>query len=383
MYFDFDYWWRVVRHVWSLRDWTGRNRTLARLLLWIPLRTLFHSACFLLDYLLFPGLWRQEVRQPVFIVGHARSGTTLMHRLMSADGDRFSYFLYWETFFPSLLQKKVIRGMGWLDSRVFGGIIYKQLKVWDDRTFGPYRHMHNMSLWSAEEDAFAMEGAFVSQQWSLNLPMMDVLDFFHVDQMPAKRRRWLHHYREVVKRQLLLNGKQKIHLSKNPVMSGWVDSLIETFPDARIIVMMRNPEECIPSCQKLVLSSWQAKGWSKEECETSLNILANISFEHFHNPKKVLARRTGTPHYVVDYSKLTSEPRETVLAVYEALGLEMTEEFDSWLRAQAEREKKHHSKFEYSLGEFRLSSEDIYSQLGEFYAEFGWDVSTTVAGDAA
>ncbi len=383
MYFDFDYWWRVVRHVWDLKDWQGRNRTLARLLLWIPLRTLFHSACFLLDYLLFPRLWSQQVERPVFIVGHARSGTTLMHRLMSADGERFSYFLYWETFFPSLLQKKCIRGTGWIDKRLLGGVIDRQLKAWDDKTFGPYRHMHNMSLWSAEEDAFAMEAAFASQQLSLDIPMMDVVDFFHVDEMPKRRKRWMHHYRELVKRQLLLNGGNKVHLSKNPVMSGWVDSLIETFPGARIVVMMRNPEECIPSCLKLVLSSWQGKGWSKDDCEKSLNLLEQISYENFHHPREVLNRRNGTPHYVVDYRKLTSEPRETVLAVYEALGLEVTEEFDRWLQSQAEREKKHHSKFEYSLGEFRLNSREIYSQLAGFYEEFGWEVPTEADVDVA
>ncbi len=196
MYFDFDYWWRVVRHVWSLRGWGGRNRTLLKLLVWIPLRTLLHTTCFLLDYLLFPGLWTQKVKQPIFIVGHARSGTTLMHRLMSADGDSFSYFLYWEMFFPSLLQKKLIRAAGWLDSRLLRGAILAKLKAWDEKTFGPYKDMHDMSLWNAEEDSFAMEAAFVSQQWSLEIPMMDVVDFFHVDQMPKKRKRWMHHYRE-------------------------------------------------------------------------------------------------------------------------------------------------------------------------------------------
>ena len=101
----------------------------------------------------------------------------LMHRLMSADGDRFSYFLYWEMFFPSLLQKKIIRGMGWLDSKMLRGFLHRKLQEWDDKTFGPVRHMHNISLWNAEEDCFAMAGAFVSQQWSLDIPMMDVVDF--------------------------------------------------------------------------------------------------------------------------------------------------------------------------------------------------------------
>lgn len=373
MYFDVDYWWRVVRHVWSLREWDGRNRMLLRLLVWIPLRTLFHGTCFLLDYLLFPKLWLQQVVKPVFIVGHARSGTTLMHRLMSADGDRFSYFLYWETFFPSLLQKKIVRGLGVLDTRVLGGFLYRQLKAWDDKTFGPYRHMHNMSLWNAEEDCFAMAGAFVSQQWSLEVPMMDVVDFFHVDKMADKQRRWMHHYRELVKRQLLLNGGNRTHLSKNPVMSGWVDSLIQTFPDARIVVMMRNPLECIPSCLKLVQSSWENKGWVKDDYAGSLKILEGISYEHFHNPRRVLDARSDTPQVVVDYRELTSSPRDTVHVVYSALGIEVSAAFDSWLLAQSEREKKHNSQFEYSLGEFLLSREDIRNRLATFYDLYQWE----------
>lgn len=380
MYFDLDYWWRVLRHVWRLKTWPGRRPMLVKLLLWIPLRTLFHSLCFMLDYLFFPRLWSQRVVQPVFIVGHARSGTTLMHRLMSADGDKFSYFLYWEMFFPSLLQKKVIRGLGWLDEHWLGGPIKRRLVAWDDKMFGPYRHLHNMSLWNSEEDCFALQAAFVSQQWSLDIPMMDVVDFFHVDQMPAKRTRWLRHYRALVRRQLLLNrsakggakGGDKIHLSKNPVMSGWVDSLIETFPDARIVVMMRDPAECIPSCLKLVEVTWKGKGWGAHDYGESLDILTGISFEHFHNPRRVLAAHPETPQLVVDYRDLTADPRGTVHQVYQALGIPMSGEFDNWLQAQAEREKKHHSKFEYSLGEFSLNPEQIEAELDEFYAEYQW-----------
>ena len=106
MYFDGQYYWRVLRHVWSLRQWSGRSRTLLRLLLLVPLETVFHAICFMLDYLIFPALWRQKVEQPIFIVGHARSGTTLVHRLLAADGETFSYFLYWEMFFPLAVTEK-------------------------------------------------------------------------------------------------------------------------------------------------------------------------------------------------------------------------------------------------------------------------------------
>lgn len=379
MYFDFDYYWRVTRYVWGLKQWPKRRQLLFRLLVITPPVTLFNALCFLLDYLLFPRLWTQKVKTPVFIVGHARSGTTLMHRLMSADGDRFSYFLYWETFFPSLLQKKTIRLLGKLDA-LFGSPLLKKLQAWDEKTFGPFRHMHDMSLWNSEEDQFAMRAAFVTQQWATDLPVMDVIDLFHVDQMPAKRKRWLHHYKECVKRQLLLNGGDKIHLSKNPVMSGWVGSLIETFPDAKIVVMMRDPHQCIPSLLKLVEKSWQHQGWKKADYQSSLDTLRDLSFETFRNPAIQLAAHPNTPQIVVDYRDITGSPRDTVHAVYKALGLDLSESFDAYLQAQAEREKNHASKFEYSLGEYALTRETIENELKDFYDQYQWPRSSDAAG---
>jgi hypothetical protein len=373
MYFDIQYYWRVLRHVWGLNSWPGRPRMLFRLVILVPLESLFHACCFLLDYLFFPSLWRAQVKQPVFIVGHARSGTTLAHRLMAADGDTFSYFLYWEMFFPSLLQKKVIRALGAIDQRLFNSAIYKRLVAWDDKKFGPYRHMHNMSLWNSEEDQFVMRAAFVTQQWSLDVPMMDIIDLFHVDQMPTrKRRRWMHHYKECVKRQLLHNGGDKTHLSKNPVMSGWVEAIIETFPDARIGVMMRDPKQCLPSVLKLVEVSWKAKGWRRQDYEESLRILTDISFDTYHQPALALARHPTTPQIVIDYRKLTTQPRATIIDVYKAFGLHLSSEFEAFLSAQEEAEKSHKSRFEYSIDDYELSTARIEQELGEFFERYDW-----------
>ncbi len=373
MYFDLQYYFRVLRHVWGLRGWSGRRRTLVRLLLRIPLEYLFNAAFFLLDYVFFPSLWRQKVDGAVFIVGHARSGTTLCHRLLAADSDSFSYFLYWEMFFPSLLQKKLIRGLGVIDQLVLRRACKRRLKAWDDKTYGPYRHMHDMSLWNSEEDQFVMRGAFVTQQWSLDIPMMDQLDIFHVDQMDErKRRRWLHHYRECVKRQLLLNGGNRVHLAKNPLMCGWVQALIDTFPGARIVVMVRDPANCIPSVLKLVELSWQAKGWRREDYERSLQVLTDISFESFTHPRDVLARNPATPQAVVDYRRLTTEPRATVRDIYHTLGLAYRGAFDAYLQGQERREKGHSSHFEYSIDDYEVSRERIEAELADFYQDFDW-----------
>ncbi|MFL3656078.1 MAG: sulfotransferase family protein [Halioglobus sp.] len=373
MYFDFDYYWRVLRHVWTLNEWPGRNGMLVRLLVLVPLSTIFHTLCFVLDYLFFPRLWWQQVQQPIFIVGHARSGSTLTHRMLASDGESFSYFLYWETFFPSLLQKKIIRALGWVDQHVFGGPIKRRLEVWDEKMFGQYRHIHDMSLWNSEEDQFVMRAAFVTQQWAVDVPLMEVIDLFHVDQMPdKKKRRWMHHYRECVKRQLLLNGGNRVHLSKNPVMSGWIESLIETFPDARIAVVMRDPTQCIPSVLKLMEVSWVGKGWRQEDFEGSLRMLTNISFDTFHRPREVLARHPGTPQIVVDYRELTAQPRAAIIDLYRAFGIPVSATFDAHLLAQEDKERSHSTRFEYSIDDYELSRERIETELSDFFDEYHW-----------
>jgi hypothetical protein len=51
-------------------------------------------------------------------------------------------------------------------------------------------------------------------------------------------------------------------------------------------------------------------------------------------------------------------------------------EFDAFLQANAEREKSHHSKFEYSLGDYALSRELLEERLADFYARYAWPTST-------
>jgi len=105
-------------------------------------------------------------------------------------------------------------------------------------------------------------------------------------------------------------------------------------------------------------------------------MLLETSFESFHNPADQLARYAETPHAFVDYRELTAKPRETVHAVYAALGMTVSETFDAYLQANAEREKSHHSKFEYSLGEYALSRELLEQRLAPFYERYGWPRAT-------
>src|SRR5574338_409441 len=92
---------------------------------WRQLRAAGHAICFFLDGILFPGLRTVEVTAPVFVIGHARSGTTLAHRLLCAD-PQFSAFKYWELRLPALVEKKTVHLLAWLDSHLFGRRLAKR-----------------------------------------------------------------------------------------------------------------------------------------------------------------------------------------------------------------------------------------------------------------
>lgn len=373
-YFDFHNWLALIRlgsAVPSKRQRRGLRRLL---LLAIPLRALLHSVCFFLDGILFPGLWRVKVEAPIFVIGHARSGTTLAHRLMCLD-ERMSAFRYWELRLPSLLEKKLVHAFAWLDARVLGRRIERRLAAWEERKFGAVKQIHKMGLNVPEEDDLIYFDSCASGFWSTKLPVMGDLDFFHFDRRPARtRRRMMRFYRECVRRQLYLNGGGKIHLSKNPTWCGRVESLLETFPDARFVVLYRNPYETIPSLLKLLHVSWKHQGnVDAEKIAESSRVMIDLSYETYLYPLEALARHPETPVASIDYRELIAEPKRSIERAYAELGLAMAEQFRASLQREQERARRHETEHRYSLAEFGLDDREIRSRLSPLFERFGWE----------
>jgi hypothetical protein len=130
--FGFRTFFRMFRLAFADHPSPRRRKVVWTLLFLIPALSAVNAVCFALDRLVFPGYRKVKVRSPVFIIGHARSGTSLMHRLMSRDGERFSHFTMYEMFVPSLIQKKLIRFLGECDRRYWGETISRRIRAWED-----------------------------------------------------------------------------------------------------------------------------------------------------------------------------------------------------------------------------------------------------------
>lgn len=379
-HFDFAQWRRMVRLAWNEPNPMARRYFLFILCVSVPIVSSFHALCFFLDALLFPGLRKIEIVAPVFVVGHARSGTTLVHRLMSKDEGHFSSFNLYELYFPSLLQKKMIRAAARFDARFLGSAIERRVRAWEDKHYAATRDVHKMGLTEPEEDDIIFYYSCASGFWMTKMPWMGEIDFYRIDERPPKaRKRLMDFYKQCVKRQLYLNGSDRIHLSKNPVFAGRVETLIEAFPDARIVVPIRNPNETIPSLLSLVALGYRALDWDEERKTKSLRFLADQSFHTYLHPLRVLERHPETPQAIVDYRDLTSRPAETIERVYQQLGFEMSPEYREVLLAEGKRARKHETSHRYSLEEYGLEADEIRVQLAELFERFGWDDPATSA----
>ncbi len=381
-HFDFANYFRMLRLAWGEKNPRARGVYLAKLLLWVPPVAAFHAVCFFLDGIFFPGLHRTRIRQPVFVIGHARSGTTLVHRLLSRDEGRFSSFLLYEMFFPSLLQKKVIRALARFDRRWLGGAFGRRVAAWGERRYAPQRAAHPTGLTEPEEDDQVLYYSCASGFWITKMPYMGDLDFYYVDRWPARRRRRLmRFYADCIRRQLYLNGGDRIHLSKNPVFPGRTEALIEAFPDARVVIPMRNPYETIPSLLKLMRSGWKGLGWDEARQQRCLAILAAQSFDTYLYPLRVLERHPEVPRAVVDYRDVVADPAATIEQLYRDLGLPMTPGYREVLLAEGKRAREHRSAHAYSLAEFGLEADAIRSGLAPLFERYGWDADAPAASE--
>ena len=376
-HFDFENWLRMVRLAWGEKNPWTRVFFLAKLLLWVPPVATFHALCFALDWLLVPELRRSEVVAPVFVIGHARSGTTLVHRLMSRDEGRFSSFRLYEMFFPSLLQKRAIRALARVDERHLAGFFAARLRAWEERHYQAQRAAHPTGLAEPEEDDQVLYFSCASGFWITKMPYMGDLDFYYVDRWPErKRRRLMRFYKDCIRRQLVLNGAERTHLSKNPVFPGRTRALLETFPDARFVIPMRNPYETIPSLLKLVRSGWKALGWDEARQQRCLKVLADQSFDTYLYPLRVLAENPEVPRAVVDYRDLVADPARSVEQIYAELGLPLSAAYREVLLGEGKRAREHRSGHAYSLEEFGLDAEAIRTGLAGLFERYGWDEAT-------
>jgi len=332
---------------------------------------LIHRFCFLLDALFFSDFRKVVVKSPVFIVGYPRSGTTHLHRLMTRD-DRFTSLRLWEILFaPSIVQKKAFLLLGRFDRRM-GSPLYRKACAWEEKMFAEARKMHPISHFEAEEDEIILIHIFSSAFQSFLFPFEEMRRFAHFDTALTRSEKQgiMRFYKNCIRRHLYVFGPEKYYVSKNPAFSSKIDSLYETFPDAKIICMVRNPLEAVPSAISWMTHNFQQFHDMKDRYETE-RILGWISHWYTY-PVARLKNYPESVRVIAPYEELAADPKGLVTKIYGHFGFEIPPVFAPVLDEAQQRAAGYQSAHQYTLERMGLTRERIFSKFNKTFDEFGF-----------
>jgi hypothetical protein len=333
---------------------------------------MLNALCFFLDDLLFPQYRRVEIGTPVFIIGNPRSGTTLLHRLLAKDRQRFFSFCTWEIMFPAIVQKTALAFLGRLDRRL-GGFMARGIERLEEAWLKEFNKIHPVGLFLPEEDDKLLLHAVSSLDliWLFPFPELTRLARFDEAVPAMEKQRIMDFYTACVKRQAYVRGGGSL-LSKNPLFSPKVRTLWERFPGARIVYLARNPLDVIPSM--LSMADRLLERTSGEKASPAMEEALYEGLKFFYTyPLGIFDGADPGACAIVNYEDLVRDPARVVEEVYARVGFEMTAEFRETLGVAAARTLTYQSEHAYSLEARSVTRARIVADLKDVFARFGFD----------
>ena len=302
----------LITQLFSLKKGSMRAIRLHRVIQVVWLLPLFmfllitNNIALAIDWVLFPGFKNQEIKNPIFIASLPRTGTTNLFHSLSSNKSLFTAMSLWEIIFaPSITQKKMYRLL-W---SIIPLIIKKRVETFDQIIFRKLNTLHRISFFKKEEDEMIMMWALASVYMSFFYPesyvMRNLFRFDMGDISEKRRHRIIKIYYRMVQRHLYALDKDssKQFLSKNPSMAARIETLSTSFPDAKIIVIERDPCNIFPSTealQKLLFNIATDVPISINEKKAIYKILEDFRF----NLQLTLVKNKTLPFKVVLFEDL-------------------------------------------------------------------------------
>ncbi len=329
---------------------------------------------FFLDEIFFRPYKKQTVEKPLFITGNFRSGSTYLQRLIAKDKSQFVSARTWDIFLsPSVSLTKLYSGILFLD-RLVGSPLIKAFRNFDGRTLGKV-DIHHISFFEPEEDENFLLHNWSSYFGGILFPFMeDYEDYLYFDNslQPEDKKRIMRFYRQVIQRFLYARGTGKNLLSKNPSISPKIASIYETFPSARIVYLVRNPLEMLPSTISWLGYTWRVFGDPLTNYPFVQDIL-RFSKHWYQYPLEILGKTDPKNYLIIRYNDLVEKPEKTVKQIYNHFDYKITSNFEKQILETVSNAKKYRSNHHYSLEEMGISREQVLLEFGEVFDRFSFD----------
>lgn len=326
----------------------------------------------LLDELLFPNYKNISLKQPVFIISNPRSGTTFLHRLLCLDEEKYVYNLMYHTTFASITIHRIVQFFSTIDNKI--GKPFNKLIEWINSVmFKGWDEIHATGFNKSEEDEGLHFISGISPSIGLITPFLsEFKDIYLPDKLSQKETESIKkYYKAIIQRWMYALGSDKIFLSKTVMSSGRLNMLHELFPDVKIIFLIRNPYQAIPSFTSMFAGPWSLLYPQIPENSPEYREWGELGidyYKYFYEQKKSFKKENLI---TVAYNDLVRKPYDTVLKIYEQLQLDTSPAFLSRLENATSTAKKYKSTHSYSLETYGFEKEHIYNELQFIFDEFG------------
>ena len=321
-----------------------------------------------LDYILFPGFWRQQVKQPVFILSNPRSGSTFLHRMLEQD-QQFTYLSLWQSLFNSITIYKLIAFITRIDMSI-GDPIGRIVDYLDNHFFKGWDGLHKAGLRFSEEDEFLFVSSFLAPGLILFFPYLhEVAEIYSIDKLPEQaRKKVIKNFRLSVQRHVYASGG-KIFLAKNAVAGGRLGIYQAAFPDMRAIYIHSDIYKSIASSLSVFSKPWSfhSPACYKRKYE-SMSVVEMVCTNH----QGIISHRLNfAPENAVDiqYNRLVSNPEATVETIYQHFSLPMKDEYKAILKQDSIAAKSYKSSHVYSVEDYGFTREEIEQYICNQSAE--------------
>ncbi|MFM7412963.1 MAG: sulfotransferase family protein [Planctomycetota bacterium] len=268
-----------------------------------------------------------ETPPPLFIVGHWRSGTTLLHELAMLD-DRFCCPNTYECFAPGhfLLTEDVLtRALSWM---------IPAKRPMDDVAAGWDR---------PQEDEFALMNLGAPSCYrriAFPISSPDHPEALDLTTLPAAE---VEHWKRSLRRflQMLAVRDPRRPVLKSPPHTARLGVLAEMFPESRFLHVVRDPFVVIPSTLRLWRSLHDVQSLQVDRGE-SLERYVFAAFAEMHAAFE-RDRATLAPGRLVEvrYEQLVADPVATLAEAYERLDLGQFDRLRPALERQAAAMRKY------------------------------------------
>lgn len=304
-------------------------------------------------------------KDPIFILGHWRSGTTYLHNLLSRDPQ----FAWASPMNTAMFSNYVL--MGWL---VRGGV---KAGIRGARPMDNVQY--DMSL--PMEETFAV-GNFTPYTLDHLMAFPIVWEKYipcaFVDDLPPRQREGFKRaYAHAMKKITWTNGGRQLVL-KSPDNTARLGAMLEMYPEAKFVNIYRDPYDTVISTVNMFKSQLGLVRLSEMPALDVNEYIENVVVEKLFAPMyRDLFAREGDfqpGHYIsIKYEDFVRQPEAYLKRIYDELSLPGFEEalprFREYIAGQKNYRKNRHA--------LRPELwEKINRHLGFYFAHYGYEMQT-------